>query len=142
MKLPPQKVMPSLAALRDYGNTSGSTTYYCWSYVESVQNVKKGHIVLQAGVGSGIKAGINIWKALRDIHDNHPAWVHLNGTPLTDADLPRSLVTSHQAAVHAGMKKINEEQAEGQQAGAGHAKHQLTNAIELHTGAMGMAGVH
>jgi 3-ketoacyl-CoA synthase len=29
------------------------------------------------GVGSGIKCGVNLWRARRDITDLHPAWEHL-----------------------------------------------------------------
>jgi hypothetical protein len=32
---------------------------------------------LQAGVGGGMKAGINIWCVLRDVKDVHPAWAHV-----------------------------------------------------------------
>lgn len=34
-------------------------------------------LLLQAGVGGGMKAGINIWQALKDIKDVHPAWEHV-----------------------------------------------------------------
>ncbi len=45
--------------------------------------------VLQIGVGGGVKAGCNVWTALRDVRDVHPTWEHLKDTPLTEADLPR-----------------------------------------------------
>lgn len=38
-----------------------------------------------------MKGGINIWRALRDVHTLHPAWEHLAGNPITEADLPRSI---------------------------------------------------
>jgi hypothetical protein len=38
-----------------------------------------------------MKGGINIWRALRSTHTMHPAWVHLANTPITEADLPRSI---------------------------------------------------
>jgi hypothetical protein len=38
-----------------------------------------------------MKAGIIIWKALRDIHDVHPAWAHVAGRGYTEADLPRPI---------------------------------------------------
>lgn len=35
--------------------------------------------------------GVNVWRALRDVDDEHPAWVHLHRKPLTEDDLPRHL---------------------------------------------------
>jgi hypothetical protein len=59
----------SRAVLQDYGNVSSSTTWYTLGYVESVRGAKKGDRLLQIGVGSGIKCGVNVWRAVRDIHD-------------------------------------------------------------------------
>jgi 3-ketoacyl-CoA synthase len=36
--------------------------------------VKKGEKVLQVGVGSGVKCGICVWKANRDVSDYHGGW--------------------------------------------------------------------
>ncbi len=30
----------------------------------------------QVGLGSGIKVGVNVWTALRSVHDSHEAWEH------------------------------------------------------------------
>lgn len=60
---------PSRMVLHDYGNVSSSTTWYTLGYVESVRGAKKGDRLLQIGVGSGIKCGVNVWRAVRDIHD-------------------------------------------------------------------------
>jgi 3-ketoacyl-CoA synthase len=91
MKLPPKEMIPSFAALRDYGNTSSSTTWYIMGYIESCRGVKKGDVTLQIGMGSGMKAGVAVWKAMRSINDVHSAWRHLAGNPLTEADLPRAI---------------------------------------------------
>ncbi|KAG1672776.1 hypothetical protein FOA52_002764 [Chlamydomonas sp. UWO 241] len=66
----------SRAVLFDYGNVSSSSTWYTLGYVESVRGVKRGDRVMQIGVGSGIKCGVNIWQATRDISDVHRAWEH------------------------------------------------------------------
>lgn len=66
---------PSRMVLHDYGNVSSSTTWYTLGYVESVRGAKKGDRLLQIGVGSGIKCGVNVWQAVRDIHDVQDAWV-------------------------------------------------------------------
>jgi hypothetical protein len=38
-----------------------------------------------------VKAGINIWRAVRDVKESHPAWEHLNGKGITESDLPLPL---------------------------------------------------
>ena len=40
---------------------------YALGYVETCEHVKKGEVLMQLGVGGGIKAGCNVWRALRDI---------------------------------------------------------------------------
>ncbi|GIL44643.1 hypothetical protein Vafri_2162 [Volvox africanus] len=65
---------PSRAVLRYYGNVSSSTTWYTLACVESLRGVRKGDKVLQIGVGSGIKCGVNVWRAMRNIEDVHDAW--------------------------------------------------------------------
>ncbi|GAX83842.1 hypothetical protein CEUSTIGMA_g11266.t1 [Chlamydomonas eustigma] len=67
---------PSRAVLHDYGNVSSSTTWYTLSYIESLRGVQLGDKVMQIGLGSGIKVGVNVWKAVRDINDVHVAWQH------------------------------------------------------------------
>ena len=49
MPLPASKVLPSFAALRDYGNTSCSTTWYVMAYMETVGAVAKGQQIMQVG---------------------------------------------------------------------------------------------
>jgi 3-oxoacyl-[acyl-carrier-protein] synthase III len=44
------------------GNVSSSTTWYTLGFIESMRGVRKGDTVLQVGVGSGVKCGINVWK--------------------------------------------------------------------------------
>lgn len=34
------------------------------------------YAALQVGVGSGIKCGVNVWRAVRPIRDVHQAWEH------------------------------------------------------------------
>ncbi|KAF6265202.1 FAE1/Type III polyketide synthase-like protein-domain-containing protein [Scenedesmus sp. NREL 46B-D3] len=91
MALPAGKMLPSFAALRDYGNTSCSTTWYVMAYMESCEKVTKGQRILQVGMGGGMKAGVNVWRALQDNKCVHKAWMHLAAKPLTEADLPRAI---------------------------------------------------
>jgi len=91
MQLPAHHLLPNFAALRDYGNTSSSTTWYTLAYLESVVGVKRGARIMQVGLGGGMKAGVNIWTACRNNQHSHGAWAHLNGTPIKPDDLPRAL---------------------------------------------------
>ncbi|GIL63203.1 hypothetical protein Vafri_17330 [Volvox africanus] len=108
--LPASCMIPSFAALREYGNTSSSTTWYALGYTEACEGVKKGERIFQLGVGGGMKGGCNVWRALRDVDGSvHVAWGHLAGKKITEADLPRGIdkdVIRHPKAVellaHAG----------------------------------------
>lgn len=91
MNLPSECVIPSFASLRDFGNTSSSTTWYTMAYLESIGAVKRGHNIMQVGAGGGMKGGVNIWRALKDNNCTHPAWRHLNGRAYTEEDLPRKI---------------------------------------------------
>eukprot|EP00775_Hariotina_reticulata_P006451 gene6451-6680_t len=106
LSLPAAKMLPSFAALRDYGNTSCSTTWYVMAYMESCDEVLKGHKIMQVGMGGGMKAGINVWLALRNNNNTvHKAWRHLAARPLTEADLPRPIqATAQTQATYNGCK--------------------------------------
>jgi hypothetical protein len=57
-------------------------------------------------VGTGVKAGVNVWKALRDIQEPHPAWEHLEGVPVTEADLPLPLKVAKGEDSHADVAQL------------------------------------
>jgi hypothetical protein len=61
------------------------------AYMESCDKVTKGQRILQVGMGGGMKAGVNVWRALHDNRCVHKAWMHLAAKPLTEADLPRAI---------------------------------------------------
>lgn len=81
LQLDEHALEPSRMVLHDYGNVSSSTTWYTLGYVESVRGAKKGDRLLQIGVGSGIKCGVNVWRAVRDVHDVQDAWRHRATSP-------------------------------------------------------------
>jgi 3-ketoacyl-CoA synthase len=110
LRLPADKMLPSFASLRDFGNTSSSSTWYTWSYIESTESVAKGQTVLQVGVGGGMKSGIAYWRALRSIKDIHPCWAHLGGTPVTEADLPRPISNDYKSIFDLPGTRTQEEQ--------------------------------
>ncbi|EFJ44710.1 hypothetical protein VOLCADRAFT_95052 [Volvox carteri f. nagariensis] len=76
LQLDDTKLAPSRTVLHDYGNISSSTTWYTLACVETTTGIKKGERVLQIGVGSGMKCGVNVWRALRDVYELHEAWAH------------------------------------------------------------------
>ncbi|KAG2493794.1 hypothetical protein HYH03_008014 [Edaphochlamys debaryana] len=77
LQLDEGRLGPSRAVLRDYGNVSSSSTWYALAQVETEGGVRARERVMQVGVGSGVKCGVNVWQALRDVHEVHPAWAHL-----------------------------------------------------------------
>jgi len=44
--------------------------------VETVRGVAAGDKILQVGVGSGVKCGVNVWTALRPVREVHLSWAH------------------------------------------------------------------
>jgi 3-ketoacyl-CoA synthase len=86
------QVMPSFASLCHFGNTSCSTTWYVMAYIETIPGgVKRGEKVLQVGLGGGMKAGVNVWRALRNINPVHPAWEKYADKPMAPENLPRPI---------------------------------------------------
>jgi 3-ketoacyl-CoA synthase len=49
MNLPIEMMLPSFASLRDYGNTSSSTTWYSFAYLERFGMIKRGQRLMQVG---------------------------------------------------------------------------------------------
>jgi 3-ketoacyl-CoA synthase len=82
LQLSEHDLEPSRAVLRDYGNVSSSSTWYTLAYVETARGVAKGDTIMQVGVGSGVKCGVCVWRAARDVRDVHCAWSHTVGLPL------------------------------------------------------------
>ncbi|EIE20572.1 very-long-chain 3-ketoacyl-CoA synthase, partial [Coccomyxa subellipsoidea C-169] len=75
LKLRPEQSLPMLVPFERYGNTSSSSTWYAWSYVETFQGVKKGDRVWQLAFGSGFKCCSAVWVALRKNDEKHDAWM-------------------------------------------------------------------
>ncbi|EIE20573.1 hypothetical protein COCSUDRAFT_18466, partial [Coccomyxa subellipsoidea C-169] len=74
LKLTKEQCMPMLVPFERYGNTSSSSTWYAWSYVETFQKVRKGDRVWQLSFGSGFKCASAVWVALRKNDEKHDAW--------------------------------------------------------------------
>ncbi|KAK9917836.1 hypothetical protein WJX75_008739 [Coccomyxa subellipsoidea] len=74
LKLSKEQCMPMLVPFERYGNTSSSSTWYAWSYVETFQGVKKGDRLWQLSFGSGFKCASAVWVSLRKNDEKHDAW--------------------------------------------------------------------
>ncbi|KAK9835216.1 hypothetical protein WJX81_006372 [Elliptochloris bilobata] len=72
--LRPSQLLPMLRPFERYGNTSSSSTWYAWSFVETCQGVKRGQRLWQLSFGSGFKCASAAWTALRDCDEQHDAW--------------------------------------------------------------------
>lgn len=47
---------------------------YVLSNIESEKTVRRGDRVWQIAFGSGFKCNSAVWRALRHVHEVHPAW--------------------------------------------------------------------
>ncbi|KAK9837322.1 hypothetical protein WJX81_006201 [Elliptochloris bilobata] len=74
LRLTPRQCLPMVVPFERFGNTSSSSTWYAWGYVETVQGVRRGERVWQLAFGSGFKCNSAVWVALRDCRDQHDAW--------------------------------------------------------------------
>ncbi|KAK9841814.1 hypothetical protein WJX81_004744 [Elliptochloris bilobata] len=75
LKLTPEAMAPSRAALHRYGNVSSSSIWYVLAQIETTQGVKRGDRVWQIAFGSGFKCNSAVWKARRTITSQHEAWL-------------------------------------------------------------------
>jgi 3-hydroxy-3-methylglutaryl CoA synthase len=64
LNLTDEDVLPSRATLKRYGNTSSSSIWYEFKYIEQNRQVKKGEQIWQLGFGSGFKCNSAVWKKL------------------------------------------------------------------------------
>lgn len=58
-----------------------------------------------------MKSGVAFWRALRTIKEIHPCWSHLQGQPLTEADLPRPISTEYKSIFDLPSTRAGAEQA-------------------------------
>ena len=122
LDLDARRMAPSANTLYWYGNTSSSTVWYSFGFVESVQGVKRGEIVWQIGFGSGFKCNSAVWKALRPVKRVHTSWQHIEGR---EGEAVAKLVDI-QAASQAERKA---KEANGVANGNGHAASENGNGL-------------
>lgn len=65
LQLSPYHMEPARMSLYRFGNTSSSAIWYELAYMEAKKRVRKGDIVWQIALGSGMKCNSAIWKSLR-----------------------------------------------------------------------------
>jgi len=61
-------------AARRFGNTSSSSIWYVLANIESCKGVRRGDRVWQIAFGSGFKCNSAVWRALRNVREEHAAW--------------------------------------------------------------------
>jgi 3-ketoacyl-CoA synthase len=80
LKLTTEDVLPSRHALKYYGNTSSASIWYELAWSETFPTIQRGDRVWQIGFGSGFKCNSAVWRALRDVDDQHKAWVAVSNS--------------------------------------------------------------
>eukprot|EP00879_Flechtneria_rotunda_P016913 GHRR01017705.1.p1 GENE.GHRR01017705.1~~GHRR01017705.1.p1 ORF type:complete len:148 (-),score=55.51 GHRR01017705.1:1161-1604(-) len=68
-------------------------------------------VLLQVGVGGGMKSGVAYWRVLKTVKDIHPCWAHLKGMPLQEFDLPRPISNDYKSIFDLPATRTAEEQA-------------------------------
>ncbi|GAB4815153.1 hypothetical protein N2152v2_002199 [Parachlorella kessleri] len=128
-----RQMSPSANALYWYGNTSSSTVWYSFGFIESVQGVRRGDVVWQVGFGSGFKCNSAVWRALRPIKQVHGAWAHIRGRESEALDtllaLGKEKDEKPKAAKEPVVVKADEPSTSGSKAGgdSGSSSHQEDN---------------
>ncbi|EDR26861.1 3-ketoacyl-CoA synthase, putative [Entamoeba dispar SAW760] len=64
LNLTDEDCMPSRAALYRFGNTSSSSIWYEFKFIERIHTLQKGDKVWQIGFGSGLKCNSVVWKKI------------------------------------------------------------------------------
>lgn len=66
----------SRATLWQFGNTSSSSIWYEFFYIQASGRVKQGDVIWQIALGSGFKCNSALWKALKTVHNKKkPDWI-------------------------------------------------------------------
>jgi len=65
LSLSDAQIAPSIQTLHDFGNTSSSSIWYEFDWIERFGGIKRGDRILQIAFGSGFKCNSAVWLALR-----------------------------------------------------------------------------
>lgn len=74
LKLNPKQAQASKDTLYRFGNTSAASTWYILARIESSVGIRKGDRIWQLGFGGGFKCNSAVWKARRNIQQEHDCW--------------------------------------------------------------------
>lgn len=81
-----EEIAASRETLQRFGNTSAASTFYTLAHRETIGGVKKGDRLWQLGLGGAFKCNSAIWRAIRNVNEQHPCWA-----PGVGAVLPEEL---------------------------------------------------
>ncbi|CAK0731645.1 hypothetical protein CVIRNUC_000023 [Coccomyxa viridis] len=74
LRLSDAQMVPSRETLFRFGNTSSASTWYTLANIEQKKGVTQGDKIFQVGFGGGFKCNTAVWRALRDVEQDHSAW--------------------------------------------------------------------
>lgn len=69
-----EDIAASRETLERFGNTSAASTFYTLAHRETLHGIKKGDRLWQLGLGGAFKCNSAIWRAVRDVKEQHPCW--------------------------------------------------------------------
>jgi hypothetical protein len=81
-------ISASRETLQRFGNTSAASTFYTLAHRETLGGVKKGDRLWQLGLGGAFKCNSAIWRAVRNVNEQHPCWAAGVGA-VEESELPQ-----------------------------------------------------
>lgn len=104
LRLHPENMQPTKDTLYRWGNVSSASIWYVLGNIESAGSVHRGDRVWQIAFGSGFKCNSAVWRALRSIKEDHPAWQNAVLPPRPSASAAAEVKGQNHAGPTTGVK--------------------------------------